>query len=116
MQHDGIRGQLLTDLIENDGKVTKGWSEVCLTGIQTTCNNSEYDQEIPHSQSPSLQSITNIPAKSKKNWHSFIQQGDFESICVQQELSYVLWVIYEYSTCVKRPLKNRQNKELNDKW
>ena len=66
MQHDGIRGQLLTDLIENDGKVTKGWSEVCLTGIQTTCNNSEYDQEIPHSQSPSLQSITNIPAKSKK--------------------------------------------------
>ena len=26
-------------------------------------------------------------------------------------------IIYMYSkTCVKRPLKNRQNKDLNDKW
>ena len=28
-----------------------------------------------------------------------------------------LWKDTEYSkTCVKRPLKNRQNKDLNDKW
>ena len=43
-----------------------------------------------------------------------------------QELKYMLiWKFYsgshmshpKYSkTCVKRPLKNRQNKDLNDKW
>ena len=27
------------------------------------------------------------------------------------------WLKYEYTkACVKQPLKNRQNKDLNDKW
>ena len=32
-------------------------------------------------------------------------------------LSYLIWINTVYSkTCLKRPLKNRQNKDLNDKW
>ena len=77
MQLNSITGQLLTDLIENDGKVTTGWSEVCYAIIV-----NEYDQEIPQSQSASLQSITNIPAMSKKNWHSFLQQGNLTTLKV----------------------------------
>ena len=43
-------------------------------------------------------------ATSLKSRHSLVQDDRFQDTCIYSK------------TCVKRPLKNRQNKDFNDKW
>ena len=49
----------------------------------------------------------------KKNWNG---RGIGKTISVAAFSLLYLGKKYVQKNCVKRPLKNRQNKDLNDKW
>ena len=55
--------------------------------------------------------------KRKADYYSALNVWVSQSTLLYRVKSLVITQIWIYSkTCLKRPLKNRQNKDLNDKW
>ena len=67
-----------------------------------------------HDKDRPAQVVEDLDAWVRNDDCSKVEVNSHMSVCLSLSLSE-LHIVYS-KTCVKRPLKNRQNKDLNDKW